>query len=241
MTRGKRIALGVVFVIFLVLCGLVAGTFVGGRFFVPPGSGLAGPAIALGYGLLGAAVAGVAGGLLAYFLPPKWLLGAALPVSVAGLLIGIKLTDIYLDSARAGQAHLEQAYNDLNKFRFVLVHHEPGAPFQRLEADWGQRRYVVVSEGRQCAGPLSGKEAVALLGALREVEGLVYRTPDPCAGSTGSVERELDWFIPEHLPPDTQGKHAITASCAALHPELEKPFEAATEIFSRGGHRKRCQ
>jgi hypothetical protein len=57
----------------LVLCsfwvGLVGGTLIGALFLVPEGSGLAGPAIALGYGvaaaLAGAVLAGVVGRRLA--------------------------------------------------------------------------------------------------------------------------------------------------------------------------------
>ena len=48
--------------------GLITGTAVGSR-YVPVGSGLTAPAIALGYGVIGAALAGVLGGLLAWKAP----------------------------------------------------------------------------------------------------------------------------------------------------------------------------
>jgi hypothetical protein len=244
MTRRSRIVLGVVFVFFMMVCGLVAGAFVGGRFFVPPGSGLAGPAIALGYGLIGAGLAAVVGGVLAYVLPPKWFMGAALPVTVAGVILAIVIVNGYLRAEAETQAHLEEAYGKLNKFKVTLVHLNDGtAPFKRMEADWSIRRYTAVSndaKARTCAAELSGEEAVALLGALRTVEGLVLKDRFPCAGTLGAVERELDWFIPEARPPDSAGRHAITAACAEQHPALREPFEAAAKIFRDGDHTKDC-
>jgi hypothetical protein len=228
----------------MMVCGLVAGTFVGGRFFVAPGSGLAGPAIALGYGLLGAGLAGVVGGLLAWLLPPVWFLGAALPVAVAGVIFGIVIVNGYLRSQAEMQAHIEEAYDNLLKFKVTLIHvGADDAPFARMEADWGARRYTAVTsdtEPTTCTAELSGEEAVALLQALRGVEGVVLKDAFPCAGSLGAVERELDWFIPEAMPPNSQGKHAITAACAVEYPALDKPFAVAAEIFRNGDRAREC-
>jgi hypothetical protein len=245
MTRRRRIVLGVVFVLCMMICGFVAGVFVGGRFLLPPGSGLAGAAIVLGYGILGAGLAGIIGIALAYVLPPKSFLGAALPVTVAGLVFGIIIVNGYLRSQAEMQAHLEQAYSDLLKFRVTLAYLDAGdAPFGRMEADWGERRYAataVAGEPTTCTAELSGEEAVALLEALRGVEGVVLQDEFPCAGTLGAVERELDWFIPEALPPNSGGKHAITAACASKYPALNRPFEVAAEIFRNGAHAKECR
>lgn len=244
MTRRGRIALGVVFVLGMMVCGLVAGTYVGARFFVAPGSGLAGPAIALGYGVIGAGLAGIVGGLLAWLLPPRWFLGAALPVTVASVIFGIVIVHGYLRSEAEMRAHLEQAYDDLLKFRVTLVHMDAdNAPFARMEADWGERRYTATTgdaEPSTCMAELSGAEAVRLLEALRGVESVVLKDQFPCAGSLGAVERELDWFIPGAKPPDSQGKHAITAACAAEHPALDRPFAVAAEILLSGDHAREC-
>lgn len=63
----------------------------------------------------------------------------------------------------------------------------------------------------------------------------------PCAGTLGEVERELDWFVPEAQPPNSKGRHAITAACAAEYPALDRPFAVAAEIFRNGEHRKECR
>jgi hypothetical protein len=51
----KLIARGIVLGAFLAVFGFALGTLAGAIFFVPPGSGLAGPAIAIGCGVMGAA------------------------------------------------------------------------------------------------------------------------------------------------------------------------------------------
>ena len=56
---------GFFFVLFVSILGLFAGTFIGATFFVPVGSGLAGPAIALGYGVVGLVIALIGGVMLA--------------------------------------------------------------------------------------------------------------------------------------------------------------------------------
>lgn len=244
MTRRGRIALGVVFVFFMAVCGFLAGTVIGARFLVPPGSGLAGPVIAISYGIMGAGLTGVAGIFLAWLLPPKWFVGVAVPVTVAGAIIAVILVNIYIQSETEQQAHLEEAYARMNKFRVTLVHlNDAYAPFRRMEADWGERRYTATTNDAEptiCTAELSGPEAVKLLEALRGVEGVVLQDEFPCAGSPGAVERELDWFIPEAKPPNSGGKHAITAACAAQYPALDRLFEAAAGIFRNGEHAREC-
>jgi hypothetical protein len=71
MKQRNRIIMGVVFVFFMMVCGLVAAVYFGGKFLVPRDSGLAGSAMVVGYGLVGAVLGGVVGGFLAYALPLK--------------------------------------------------------------------------------------------------------------------------------------------------------------------------
>ncbi len=77
-------------IVLLVPCslwiGFVAGMMIGGRFFVPAGSGLAGPAIALGYGVLGVFAGAVLAGLLAWKLPARPLrLAAGIAILLSAL------------------------------------------------------------------------------------------------------------------------------------------------------------
>jgi hypothetical protein len=66
--------------------GLVAGMAVGASWFVPAGSGLAGAAIALGYGVLGSAAGLVLGGVMAWKAPHGLLRATAAVAVVLALL-----------------------------------------------------------------------------------------------------------------------------------------------------------
>lgn len=82
-------------VLLLVLCwlwlGFIAGMIIGGRFFVPAGSGLAGPAIAFVYGVGGTLLGAVLAALLSWKLPARPLrlaaLGSTLLAGVATALL----------------------------------------------------------------------------------------------------------------------------------------------------------
>jgi hypothetical protein len=83
------------FVTLLVCLGLIGGTALGGL-FVPPDSGLAGPAVALGYGAAGGLAALAGGIILAIRLAPQTLqrallIEAALVVAVA-MWIGYRMS-----------------------------------------------------------------------------------------------------------------------------------------------------
>ena len=246
MTRRMRILLGAVFVIAFMLIGLVLGTMIGGRYFVAPGSGLAGPAIALGYGVLGAAGLGIAALGLAIYLPPRWLLATALPAIVAGMAIAVLIGRAMTKSNAERDAHLEQAYANLNRFTVVLAHPAPGAgrAFARMEAQWDRGGVYTAllgeGDGRRCSAALSGREAVALLGALRGAEGVLYRDPAPCADAPGAAGGEIEWTIREVKAPDSLGKIAITAACASKYPQLLEPFKAAAEILEDGDNPTTC-
>ncbi len=73
----------------------MAGTAIGALFFVPAGSGLAGPAIALGYGVVGALAAAVLAGMAARRLPGRPLRRSAVVVLLlavlAALAVGYRL------------------------------------------------------------------------------------------------------------------------------------------------------
>jgi hypothetical protein len=87
----RRLLLGGLLAIGGAFLAFVAGTAFAARFLVPPGTGLAGPAEAVGYGLLGAAGAVLLAVLIAIFAGRPLLLVATLIVvplalaSAAGL------------------------------------------------------------------------------------------------------------------------------------------------------------
>ena len=84
-------------------------------------------------------------------------------------------------------------------------------------------------------------DAVKMLGALRDVEGLLYKTPDPCGDAAGPTDYELTFFIDEVMPPDSKGDLAISASCLSRFPALAGPREAAVALFESKGLPGTCE
>jgi hypothetical protein len=89
--QPNRALWGLLLIFSSLWLGLAAGMAIGAR-FVPAGSGLAGPAIALGYGAFGSLMAGLLAGLLVWRVPARTLrtlaaLGFVLSLVVFGFLI----------------------------------------------------------------------------------------------------------------------------------------------------------
>ena len=93
----------------LVLCsfwiGLVAGTAIGARFFVPAGSGLVGAAMALGFGVMGALAAAVVAGVLARRLPPRSLRRSAMVALLLAVLAALAVGYGFVTQQAERRAH----------------------------------------------------------------------------------------------------------------------------------------
>ncbi len=92
------LVLGVFFLTF------AAGTWAGGKFLVPPGQGLAGPAEALGYGLLAALVASALAILGSFKLSLRPLGMVTAAVFVPALVLVAALTVLYVNKANEIEA-----------------------------------------------------------------------------------------------------------------------------------------
>jgi hypothetical protein len=80
---------GALLLLSLLWIGFTLGMMIGGRFFVPPGSGLAGPAIAFVYGVGGTVVGGVLAVLLLWRLPPRLLRASAATAGAIGVAVAV--------------------------------------------------------------------------------------------------------------------------------------------------------
>jgi len=243
VSRFTRIWIVLLLVPSLLVIGFMLGTMIGAKCCVPQGSGLAGPAIVLGYGVLGAGLALLTGILLAIKLPTAWLLGITLPAGIIGAVLAGILIKVVLDSNAKREEHLKDGYMRMSKFAVTI---EPTAvatsrSFEQISFDWGSRSFSVMGNGQKCSEDLSGRQAVRMLGALRGAEGVLLKDPFPCAGTLGDVEQRLSWVIPESLPPDNIGELAITAACLRAYPELGKPLKVAEQIFRDSKEMESCR
>ncbi|HBO14662.1 MAG TPA: hypothetical protein DD491_17905 [Halieaceae bacterium] len=232
MTRPRRFLFGTVLSLGLAGCGFALAGYIAGRCCVPPGSGLAGPAIVVGWAALGALAALVGGIVLAAWLPPTGLRIAAVVAGLAGLLVYGSLGYALLVSRAETRAQLEAAYARLPAFRVALTAGpDATAAFERFSADWSRRRFAAAKAGGACEGTLSGEQAVALLTALRAAEGVLLGTPEACAGLGGPVHHVLRASIPSPTPPDTEIDRALSGSCLSAYPDLAEPFAAAERLL----------
>lgn len=238
MNRGTRIVLGIILTISMLLAGLIIGAWVGGTFLVSKGSGLAGGAEVFFYGLIGGVIAGVLGFVLSRKLNGKPLVWTTILLGPVGLAVAILMIRGYSQSQSEMEAHLQEAYKNLPVFN-VVVDHPDNADFQRMEVDWATQRYTAAVNNVTCTAQISGKEAVAMLTALREADLVLYRNANPCNGANPS--HRLTYTITEGKPPHSQGDVAFGTDCIALHPQLEKPFIAAAKLLISGDMPKSCQ
>jgi hypothetical protein len=98
---ARRPAWGILLVVSALWLGFGCSTVAAGRWLVPAGSGLAGPPIALGYGLASAVVLGVTASLLAWKAP----LGGLRAAAVIAVLLGFALTAALVIGVVVRNAH----------------------------------------------------------------------------------------------------------------------------------------
>jgi hypothetical protein len=240
MKKRNRLLLGTVLAAGLALCCLLLGMFVAGKCCVPEGSGLAGPGIVLGWGLLAGTGGLIAGGVLGFTLPPRPLRIAAAAAGLGGTVVLALLVIATMKARSETQAHLESAYDRLPGFVLELVPAAGAedAPFERFSVNWEQREATIVIDGETCRAPVTGEQAVALLGAIRTAEGVLYPTPDPCPRPDGPGLYRLRFVVTEGLPPQTRGEVAPDAACLQQWPALDAPMaEAKRQLRSL---RRRC-
>ena len=242
MNKKNRILLGILLSLAFAVSFFMLGAFLAGKMGVAEGQGLASGAIVVGYGLRGGVAGIVLAIILSVYLPARWLITLCVIFGIAGTFLFWKIFGAISESRDQSQAHLEQAYENLPKFQVQMANAGGNTvlPFEQMEMNWGNRNYRVVTGGSSCTVELSGKQAVQMLTALREVDRITFQDPFPCAGTLGQELVKFDMIIPESLPPDTEAKLAITRACLQQHPELEAPLTAAREIHRANGMPKDC-
>lgn len=157
----------------LLWIGLTAGTAVGAKWFVPADSGLAGPAIALGYGVLGAVAGLVLGAVLAWKAPHGLLRAAsavagALAAVLAGLVIWRVVT---LEAQRRAQAGMDVPLPPPAGFRIEsrIAESDEMRRYRQMTIDadaWTATWIAVGPEAATCTAELIFDEAAVLLRPL---------------------------------------------------------------------------
>lgn len=254
MAIRSRVLLGVLLAVTLALPGLIVGAAVGAVFFVPAGSGLAGPAIALGYGLVGALLAVASAAALGRWLPLqalRWTLAGSTIVAFLGLcLVAYRFHEVRQEASRQHAATtpspLQRAYD---------VHVEvteagaaAGLPVQemRLVQGDGSQRVSWITRGaeqQRCEDAMVGLEGVDLAARLQ-----VF-APQVLAGFRGCTHEVDDgprlytvrWSAAAELTAATAGELAMNAHCLQVLVAARDLVDQVRAIHDRAGPTASCE
>lgn len=222
----------------LAAVGLLLGLWLAAQMGAGEGQGLAGGAIVLFWGLVGALLGLATGVGLFRSLTVGSRRVLLLLVAPAGILIVGLVVAGLLRSRADMRAHLEEAYERLPPFRIAL---SPGPEYRggktaAFTAEWPKRSVSFQAGERQCTGELTAPDAVKVLTALRNAEGVLYREDAPCGNGEGEgvAGTRLSFVITEARPPMTEADLRLNDSCLREYPALGEPSAALEKLLASG-------
>jgi len=205
--------------------GLVAGTAVGAAWFVPEGSGLAGPAIALGYGVLGVLVGVALGAVLGWkaghgLLRTATVVAAVLALAAAGAIVyGV----VAADKERRAAAGLDVPLPPPAGFRLEsrIAEADEMRRYRELTIDgdtWTATWTAVGPEAATCTARLRFVEADALLRERIEVRQAPDRFTELCA--VPEADATHVYALREDDPGSTSWEVFADERCLQEHGEI---------------------
>lgn len=247
MAKSKLLP-GLLFTLLLMFFGLAIGTIIGATFFVAPGSGLAGPAIALGYGVIGAVVALGLSIVLARMLPRAHLIKGVYALSaVVVVLIAVGVVRNSTRQVEHEASWNEEDYAHLLAFDLRLVNDTMRVTtrsFNAMTVNARERTFEVVPAGNasmRCTGRMTGPEHERLLEALNGVIVVMEMSPTPCADTYGEVSRVLHWGLDEATGPHASGEVEVTESCLQKHEAFLDVTSTLHKMHMRALHTVSCR
>ena len=179
-------------VLLLLICifwvGLAVGTAIGAQ-FVPAGSGLAGPTIALAYGVLGAMLSLIVGGVIGWTTSVQTVRASAL---IAALLLALVVGyAFWRGSAQRAEyraaSGLDQPLPPPGNFQVdaSLTEQDTTRAYREIHidaTDWSFNYIAVGPNADACSGTLKAKEVTAVTETLAAVAMRLVETPPMCDG-----------------------------------------------------------
>ncbi len=222
--------------------GMCVGTSIGVS-FVPAGSGLAGPAIALGYGVVGAASCLVAALICTRFLDPTKLRRITVITVVfaaATALVAIiryrQVQPVYYDD--------EEAYDRLPRFEVSVqqtVILDPGLS-TRTAIDTKRRQWeITLPDGRICSGNLRAAVQESVGEALRKLTSLETADLESCRSSTASGEQILAWSLLDNGAGHTDGSLEVSAKCLQGQPVVAQAIRVIKMVSVNHNSKAWCE
>lgn len=191
--QPKRFGWAFLLLVCLFWVGLAIGTAIGSQ-FVPAGSGLGGPAIALGYGVVGAFLSLIIGGIIAWKASVPTVRVAAL---VAALLLAMAAGFAFWRAAEQraesrAASGLDQPLPPPGEFQLhaTLSVEDTMRAYRELHidaTDWTFDYVAVGPNSDACSGTLKAQEVTALTQSIDGMRARLLQDSLVCGGLTEPI------------------------------------------------------
>jgi hypothetical protein len=239
----SRVALAVA----LVWVSGIVGLFVGGA-SVTRDAGLAGGAIVLGYGVIGAGAGLLVGAFLAWTMPVARLRTAVVLALVLALgsTAAVVVRGRQAREAREARAAAEAAARRA-PFTASVVTHNPndGAAFVRIDVDGATDTFVMTARRRPgrpvCRGTVDERRHARLVDVLRRSDVYLDEHPGACS-DLSDPQRIFRWSLPERG--NTPRVVNLSVACGQAHSQLlslYSPFESIAFSADRSPDGLTCE
>jgi len=225
LDNKHRGALVTLTMLCLMLVSFTLGAWIGTSYFIPENSGLAGPFMALGYGIVGALAGLAVGVLFVRKLRIEYLNKLVLPLLLAGAVCGYLVVSSYFEARHDYQQQLEQRMAALPPFTLQLEYliSERDMPLLGFDYDTNSERFTAIrGDNSVCSGriPADSNARVALIAALRHLETLLGENSELCAADAGEIFFNLSFRITENPVSDSSGSIGVTGDCLKRYKEI---------------------
>ena len=228
---------------FVIVTGFMSGGLLLGMLWAAysgaaEGSGLAGGAIVLGYGVIAAAAAALAGLLVGLRLTGATLRRVAVTCGAIILLIAL-LATLRMQQARLANLDPPEAYVGVPAFVLTLQRTDLADPVlaKRVTIDSNARTWEMqLPDGRSCASQATAESlraAAAALQAFREASGGAVS----CSGNTQVI---VTWRIATDTARST-GSIRLDAACLASASEEQRLVFAVQQVTQASNAPVTCE
>lgn len=237
----------ILLIVTLALTGMYLGSFVGAKYLVPKGSGLAGGAMVLGYLVLGLVVFTLIGVVAAFMLKGKALRNTALIIGVPVLLAYLIFTTVFVMNKMADREP-DEAFAAAGNFSVVMERLDTSDPylFVKLEVSSADRTWTKTGPGPDAQifyATMTSQTLTDIRAALDVVAAMSAADFANCRDSQGPAIKSLTWHIndaPTGQSLVTADTLAISETCLRDHPEIGRALSLVERASDkRGGKVKR--
>ena len=217
-----KVLLRIIFIISSTWIGLVLMANIAGRFLVSKSDGLAGGAMVLGYGLLGAGICLVATLIISLKLSHTRLRWAAIG-SGAIAVIFIIMTLLHIRKIHNAGLDPESAYAGLPAFTVAIQQTKIVDPYltTRHTINTHDREWAnTLPNGKVCRGNLSAQAQRNIARALIDVSQNAEPIIKSCQSTKVHADKELSWKFSTYSEGMVEGTIAVSQQCREQHPPI---------------------